>query len=96
MPFETVGGRNFEQVLLSIKRRLRPFLAVLDLLPPHGGLRRDLAAMEQMVGDAADELYTKVHTDHEHRIKALEAADPARTALIVARLGETVTALTLK
>jgi len=82
MPFPNVTKhgieRNFEQVLNSISARVAPLLASVGAAPDKEGwtIEDDLAALEAMVADSSDKLWTA----------AIDDSGNSRAALLEARV----------
>jgi len=82
MPFSSVEKKgvtkSFEDVLQGLRAYLTAPDFILRHLPPRDGWRWEdyVAALDQMVADSSDELWTKVFKDHEGRLKMLE--EPAK------------------
>ena len=101
MPFpnETINGvtKNFEQVLDGLLYYVRPLVELVYLVPYKGWTPEDyLAALEAMVGDSSDRLWTAA-IDAEGNSKAdVLSTQVDALKLQVSRLSEQLAAVQVR
>jgi hypothetical protein len=99
MPFPNVTKhgveRNFEQVLNAITARVRLFLKVESLVPDSDGwtVEDDFAALEAMVADSSDKLWSAAIDENGNSRAALLEARVAALELDQGRLTEQLSSL---